>query len=216
MACGSRVAHIRCSTVADGDFHIDVHPRVLEHRRQSFTPGAWTQLDEVHGNRVVVVGRPGEHDLAEGDGAITRQAGVVLAVWVGDCAPVVLVGDGVVGVAHAGWKGALAGVLDATARAMGPGPVRAVLGPCIHPCCYEFGEADLVAMRDRFGASVVATTRRGTPALSMPAVVRSALGSVGVELTDVSLCTRHHPQWYFSHRRGELQRQVVTVRMMEQ
>jgi copper oxidase (laccase) domain-containing protein len=69
---------------------------------------------------VRVVTEPGEHDGAVGDAAITRCRGAVLSVWVADCAPVVLLGgDRVVGVVHAGWRGALDGVLHRANCQMG-------------------------------------------------------------------------------------------------
>ena len=209
------IAEIRCSSVRDGDFHIEAPRSALLHRRLAFAPGVWTQLDEVHGTDVVVVGAPGEHDFAVGDALVTRARGAVLAVWVGDCAPVVFAGvDGSIGAAHAGWRGALNGVLAATVSAMGSqaAPLQAWLGPCIHPCCYEFGADDLEAVRQRFGPAVAGVTSWGTPALDMRAVVRLALAEVGVHLTDVSHCTGCHPDRYFSHRRrAQLGRQVMTI-----
>ena len=205
-------------TVAEGDFHIEAPRAALLQRRQAFAPGVWTQLDEVHGNDVHTVGVPGEHDFAIGDGLVTRARGAVLAVWVGDCAPVVLVGDdGTLGAAHVGWKGALNGVLAATYAAMQPSDtVRAYLGPCIHPCCYEFGPELLADFRQRFGESVVGTTAWGTQALDMRVAVRAALAELDVVLVDtptpLSECTACHADRYFSHRRrAQHGRQVMTV-----
>lgn len=210
-----RIVEIRCSTVADGDFHIEANRAALLHRRQAFAPGSWSQLDEVHGTDVVVVHAPGEHDTEVGDALATRCLGAVLAVWVGDCAPVVFVADdGTIAAAHAGWKGALDGVLAATLHAMTTpaGSVRAYLGPCIHPCCYEFGADDLARFVARFGDSVAGRTSWDTPALDMRAVARVALDELGVELVDVSECTGCHADRYFSHRRrAQLGRQVMTV-----
>ena len=158
---GDDTVQIRCSTMADGDFHLDGHRAALLHRRAAFAPGVWTQLDEVHGTAVLRVTHPGEHDFATGDAAITDRRNAVLAAWVGDCAPVALVGDdGTIAVVHAGWRGALAGVLQATVSQMSSGTVVAVLGHCIHPCCYEFGEPDRAPFRARFGAHVEARTSR--------------------------------------------------------
>jgi len=208
-------AEIRCSTLVHGDFHIEAPRAALEHRRRAFAPGVWTQLDEVHGTDVVTVTRPGEHDFAIGDALVTRLPGVVLAVWVGDCAPVALVGDdGALGAAHAGWKGVLAGVLPATLAAMGcaDGSVRAYLGPCIHACCYEFGAAELTAFVERFGPSVAGTTSWGTPALDLPAVIGCSLAEVGVAVTDIGACTGCRDDLWFSHRiRVQPGRQVMTV-----
>jgi polyphenol oxidase len=214
LACGAGVAHIRCSTVLDGDFHLDGDAVALAHRQQSFAPGPWTHLDEVHGTAVRIVTRPGEWDRCEGDASVTRVPGAVLSVWVGDCAPVVLVGEdddgGVIAAAHAGWRGALDGVLSATVTAMGARDVHAVLGPCIGPCCYEFGDDLLERFVGRFGPSVRATTTWGTPSLSMPEVVRRALGEFDVPVERVGGCTRCDSRW-FSHRRGDSGRHVVTA-----
>lgn len=210
---------MRTSTVADGDFHLDTIARqVLHHRRSAFMPGPWTQLDEVHGSDVLVVAEPSQHDGAVGDAAVTRLPGAVLSVWVGDCAPVALVGEdtaghGVVAVAHAGWKGALDGVLQRTVLAMRAPRVDAVLGPCIHGCCNEFGADLLAQFVARFGPQVAAATTWGAPSLHLPAVVGAALAEVGVAVRDESSCTRCSTSW-FSHRRGDAGRHVMCVRMM--
>lgn len=207
------LVEIRCSTTADGDFHIEGPRAALLHRRASFAPGAWTQLDEVHGTAVLRVDRPGEHDFEVGDALYTRRRGCVLSAWVGDCAPVAFVGDGgAIGIAHAGWKGALDGVLQATVGAMRPDAVVAHLGPCIHACCYEFGERDLALFTDRFGSQVAGTTAWGSPALDMPAVVRAALAECDVALVDEWPCTGCEATRFWSHRRRrQAGRQVMTV-----
>jgi YfiH family protein len=219
VRCGDAVAHLRYSTISDGDFHIESNPAALRHRRHAFAPGAWTQLDEVHGTVVRVVTEPGEHDGAVGDAAITRCRGAVLSVWVGDCAPVLLVGvdehgDGVIGAAHAGWRGALDGVLQGAVAAASAERLEAVLGPCIHGCCNEFGPDLLADFEARFGPAVIATTTWGTPSLHLPAVVAAALAEVGVPMIDIGACTRCHPDRWFSHRRGQSQRHVCTITMM--
>lgn len=213
LSVGDDVVEIRCSTVLDGDFHLESDRAALLHRRAAFAPGLWTQLDEVHGTGVVHVGAPGQHDGAVGDAAVTTCRNAVLSVWVGDCAPVVMAADGGwLGAAHAGWRGALDGVLQATVAALPTAPDTALLGPCIHPCCYEFGADDLAAMVARFGPQVASTTSWGSPALDMREVVRSALGDVGVALDDRSLCTGCHPTMFFSHRRRrDAGRQVMTI-----
>ncbi len=141
--------------------------------------------------------------------------GAVVAVTTADCVPVVLVGDGAVGVAHAGWRGLVAGVVGAAATAMaglGAPPRRAVLGPSIRSGCYEFGEADLRAVADRWGDGVRATTTDGRPALDVTAGVRAALAEVGVlDVVDEGACTACDAERYWSFRaRGEAGR-VATV-----
>jgi YfiH family protein len=209
-------AHIRWSERADGDFHRERSAEALDATRRRFVDLPWTQLDEVHGASVLVVDRPGAFDGAIGDALVTELDDTVLGIWVGDCAPVALVGDtGVVGAVHAGWKGIERGVLQATVatmRRLGCVDIEAVVGPCIHPCCYEFGAADLHRLADLLGGKVVARTSEGAPALDVVAAVRAALGEVGVVLDDRSACTGCEADRFYSHRaRRDTGRQVMAV-----
>jgi purine-nucleoside/S-methyl-5'-thioadenosine phosphorylase / adenosine deaminase len=138
-----------------------------------------------------------------------------LVVVTADCAPIALASDTAVGAVHAGWPGLLAGVVEAGVarlRELGDGPVRAALGPCVHPRRYAFGPDDLAALVDRFGSSVAAVTDDGAPAFDVPAAVRVALADAGVhDLVDVDICTSASPD-HFSHRRdGDPGRQALVV-----
>jgi copper oxidase (laccase) domain-containing protein len=208
--------HVRWSDRSHGDFHrIEIPLVELEARRRRFVDLPWTMLDEHHGTHSVHVGRPGEHDGERGDIAVTRVVDAVLGCWVGDCAPLVLIaGDATLACVHAGWRGLAAGVVDAAVTALGASPVAAVLGPCIGPCCYEFGRADLAAVAFGVHAAVddvAGRTDRGTLALDVAAAVRAACRFHGVELDQVAGCTGCCFEG-FSHRvRAELQRHVVAV-----
>jgi len=165
-----------------------------ERRRRAVVDLPWTLLRQVHGARVVVVDGPGGADGEAADAAVSHVGGAALAVLTADCAPVALSSpEGVFGVAHAGWRGLRAGVIEATVQAMrrlGATRVEAVLGPCIHPCCYAFGAGELVQLESRLGASVKAVDREGRPALDVPAAVRSALHLAGASLVGQSgVCT---------------------------
>lgn len=109
---------------------------------KSHLPSDPKWLKQVHGSRVVLA--DGALYPKEGDGAIARKPGTVCAVLVADCLPVLLCGDTgtVVGVAHAGWRGLAAGVLEETVKAMGlPGKnLMAFLGPAIGPDSFEVGD----------------------------------------------------------------------------
>lgn len=218
MQCGDHRLVVSRSTPADGDFHVDGDRDALRVRRQRFVPGTWTQLDEVHGTTVRVVNHPGEHDFVEGDALVSCRDDVVLATWVADCAAVVFASvEGVFGTAHAGWRGARDGVLEATVGAMraeGAAAISAVLVSSIGPCCYEFQAAEMAQMVDRCGPHVSQATTWGTPSLSMPDVVATLLAKQGVTMTNVSECTRCHPEHSFSHRRGDAARHVVTARLL--
>ncbi len=175
----------------------------------------WTWLHQVHGADVVVVEEPGAHAGARADAAITTTGGAVLSVTVADCAPVALLGDGAVGVVHAGWRGLVAGVLAAAVEALarvGAGPLRAVVGPCIAPSCYEFGTDDLDALVAALGPAVAASTREGEPALDLVAGVRAGLAAAGVEQCEVlRVCTACSSE-HWSHRgSGTTSRQALVA-----
>ena len=209
--------HLRFSTRSDGDFHRDhVDPVELERTRRRFVDLPWTLPDEIHGAQVVVVTSPGEHDGVRADALVTATTDAVLGIWVGDCAPVALLGDtGVIGAVHAGWRGLGGGTIEAAVTAMrmlGAGGIRAVLGPCIHPCCYEFGPDDLERFTARHGEAVHGFTRTGRSALDVPAVVSAICAGLEIPLDRFGGCTGCSSQRYFSHRvRGELGRQVMAV-----
>lgn len=163
--------------------------------------------------------RPGEHAGVEADAAVTAVRSAPVAVTTADCVPVVLVGDGAVGVIHAGWRGLLAGVVSSAAEAMaalGHPAHRAVVGPHICGRCYEFGPAELDRVAARWGDRVRVTTALGTPGLDMLAGVRAALTEVGVDRVDgEGGCTACDPDHYWSHRARTEAGRVATVAWLE-
>ena len=205
------------STRDDGDFRIDGDPGHLARRRPALAPGEWTWLRQVHGARVVVVDHPGAGAGEDADAAVTHRPGAVLAVHTADCAPVLLHAPGVVGAAHVGWRGLVAGVVEATVEAMaslGAGRIDAIVGPHIRSRCYEFGGAELDLVADRYGEVVRAETGAGTPALDLLAGVRAALASRPqvATVTVESGCTACEPDRYFSHRaRGDRERHAAAI-----
>jgi polyphenol oxidase len=205
------------STKSDGDFNRDrVDPVTLDSRRRGVVDLPWTMLDEQHGTDVVAVGVPGHGDGQVGDVLVTSLDSTVIGIWVGDCAPVVIASDaGVVAAVHAGWRGLAGGVLDAAVAAIGPfGTARAFLGPCIGPCCYEFGHADLLVVAGAVGAAPAQVTGRtawGTDSLDVPAAVRSALARHRIVVEHRSVCTGCDPRYFSHRRRNEAGRHVVAA-----
>ena len=200
-----------------GRYVVAVDPAVAA-RRRAVVDLPWTWLRQVHGARVVRVDAPGAGCGTPADAAVTDQPGCALAVLTADCAPVALASpEGVIGVAHAGWRGVLVGVLEATVaemRSLGATDVHALVGPCIRPGCYEFGEAELDDVASRLGGGVRATTTSGRPALDLPAAVRAALARAGLrddDVHDVGTCTACSPDHFSWRARRELQRQAAVV-----
>jgi YfiH family protein len=213
--------HVRVSDRTDGDFAIDGPADALERRRAALSGGRpWVWLRQVHGAEVVTVTEAsGGAAGASADAVVTDLADVVLAVQTADCAPLVLFDDGptsVVAAVHAGWRGLSAGVVEAAVaacRALGAGPLTAVLGPCIGAECYEFGAGDLATLVTRFGKPVEGRTAAGLPALDLPAAVDAALGELGLAPAQrLGACTACTPDRWFSHRaRRESARQATIV-----
>jgi YfiH family protein len=203
-------------TTLEGGVRVSIVRPDVAARRQAVVDLPWTWLHQVHGAGVVRVTRPGEGAGTKADAAVTTEQGCALAVLTADCAPVALASaNGVIGVAHAGWRGAAAGVIEAIVtemRALGATGIEAAIGPCIHAECYEFGAADLDAVAERLGDGVRATTATGAAALDLPAAVRVALHRAGVEaISEVDVCTACSPD-HFSWRAGkEMQRQATVV-----
>ncbi|MFP4311917.1 MAG: polyphenol oxidase family protein [Nitriliruptoraceae bacterium] len=169
-------------------------------------PTRWHLLHQVHGAEVAVVTEdvPAGTELRGVDGAVTRLVDRPLVVQTADCAPVLLVAPGAIGVAHAGRAGVLAGVASATVAALRrvaePGAIRAAIGPTIGPCCYEVG-AELAAAAEPQVPGITATTSWGTPSLDLPGALREELEALEVSVPAARPpCTRCDER-FFSHRR---------------
>ncbi|WP_449478689.1 peptidoglycan editing factor PgeF [Streptomyces abikoensis] len=165
-------------------------------------------MNQVHGREVAVVDGPwGTAEVPPVDGVVTARRGLALAVLTADCTPVLLADPvaGVVGAAHAGRPGLVAGVVPATVERMitlGADPARilARTGPAVCGLCYEVPER----MRAEVAAVVPeawATTRQGTPAVDVAAGVRAQLARLGVMMSGQShICTLESAD-HFSYRR---------------
>ena len=210
-----------CRAVVSDRSHGDLRAalgEVATARRRALVDLPWTTPRQVHGRSVLVLapvgagpagggpagGGPTGRREVDADAVVTSEVGQAIAVLGADCALVGLTSaEGVIAVAHAGWRGLLAGVLEATVdemRGAGAGDISAVLGPCIHPECYAFGAGDLDEVAGRLGPSVRGRTSGGALALDVPAAVASALARAGVPApVPLGGCTGCDPG-YFSHR----------------
>lgn len=211
---GGRLAVAVATEVIDGDVHPRrVDPATLIGRQARVTPYPWVMAREVHGTGVIRVGdtlSPGSVGwplAGVADLLVTADPDVPIAIWAADCAPVALFGTAgsTVGI-HAGWRGLAAGIIDrgvAELTARDERPAVAVLGPVIHPCCYEFGVDDLGLVADGIAVepeSIAGRTADGALALDVPAAVRAALERRGVPVAAAGSCTGCSGRW-FSHRR---------------
>ncbi len=164
---------------------------------------AW--LEQVHGIGVTVLPRKG---AGAADAAVSFARGQVCAVLVADCLPVILAGRAGdrVGIAHAGWRGLAAGVVEATVQALGsePGSLIAWLGPSIGPDAFEVGQEvrDAFVGRDPGAADAFRPGREDRCLADLPALARRRLAAAGVaEVYGGGLCTHDDPARFFSYRR---------------
>ncbi|WP_310962984.1 polyphenol oxidase family protein [Nocardioides terrisoli] len=194
----------------DGEDEPAVRARNLARVLGDFAPGAvLADLHQVHGRDVVVVGpqdAPWSQGPPDADGLASAEREVVLMVRAADCVPVLLADAtaGVVGAAHAGRPGLVAGVVPATVtrmRALGARDISAWVGPHVCGACYE-----VPAAMQRQVAAVVpesrSTTSWGTPALDIGAGVGAQFRTAGVVVHDVSRCTRESADLYSFRRDG--------------
>ena len=216
---------------ADGDDPEAVARNRAELVERAGLPSAPRWLRQVHGTRVLRLdaartqphpGPPLEGEGAEAepeaDAAVTVTPGVVLAILTADCLPVVLAArDGSeVGVAHAGWRGLAAGVLEATVVAMRAAPADLVawLGPAAGPQAYEIGSEvfDAFVPRDPRAESAFTATRPGHWRVDLYALARQRLADAGVGAAHGGgLCTISEPQRFFSHRRDRRSGRMATL-----
>jgi YfiH family protein len=167
-------------------------------------------LRQVHGNLVSNDRNP----LAIADAAVTRKRETPRTVMIADCMPVFFADEGasVVGVAHAGWRGLAAGVLEATVDAMRvpPGKLMAWLGPAIGPNAYEVGEDVRKAFPDQQIAFVM--NRPGHWLLDLYGVARARLAQGGVQrVYGGGLCTYTDSRRFFSYRRDRTLERMAAV-----
>jgi YfiH family protein len=174
-------------------------------------------VKQVHGTDALVVDRPlAESDRFDGgwDALITDQPGVTVAVRTADCVPV-LVYDRrhrAVAAIHAGWRGAVAGIVPKTIGMLmdrfkiTEKDLRLSIGPSAGPCCYEVDEPVLTPLRQAWSEwqSVVHDDRGTAAHLDLKKLIRRQIEGIGIEgrhVTTVNLCTICQDQLFYSYRR---------------
>jgi YfiH family protein len=216
---------LRAGGVSAGQFaslnlgaHVGDEPTaVAENRRRVAAelrlPAEPLWLSQAHGTAVVaaddVMAATDERDAApQGDAAVTRRAGRVLAVLVADCLPVLLArrDGGAVAVAHAGWRGLAAGVIESTIEALGAAgeELLAWLGPAIGPAHFEVGEEVREAFcRQQLQAEAAfVRNARGRWQCDLPQLARQRLTALGVRgVHGAACCTYRDPGSFYSYRR---------------
>ncbi|NTF81781.1 peptidoglycan editing factor PgeF [Agrobacterium rhizogenes] len=168
-------------------------------------------VHQVHSPDVITVGMNYDGNRPQADAIVTATPGVVLGVLAADCGPILFADseNRVIGAAHAGWKGALTGVLENTIEAMVAlgakrETITACLGPSISQASYEVGPEFV----DRFTAYdpdytkyFIPSEKPGHAMFDLPALTVNRLRKAGVTAESLALCTYPDPDRFFSYRR---------------
>ncbi|MEZ5751386.1 MAG: peptidoglycan editing factor PgeF [Paracoccaceae bacterium] len=177
-------------------------------------PGALIGVHQVHSADVVVVTGPVEagRTLGKADALVTDVPGLALSVLTADCMPVLLADTdaGVIAAVHAGWKGALSGVLDATLDAMETlgadrGSTAAIIGPCISQRAYEVGPEFLEAfsVEDPENEWFFANGEGDRYLFDLPGYGLKRLRDAGIGHAEWTRhCTYSDPELFYSYRRS--------------
>ncbi len=212
--------------------HVGDDPEVVQKNRRiaadiaGISETRIVYAEQVHGARVAVVhaddaGR-GAFDTADAikgvDGLVSTARGLLLAILAADCTPVLFYDPyaGVIGAAHAGWKGTAQGVVMETIKEMkklgaNPEDMLVALGPAIRGCCYEVDQPVTDALEDMYRKLA---TREPIPfrvseraaertMVDLPTLARLQAEQLGVphgQVIDTSICTHCMPG-FFSHRK---------------
>lgn len=192
-------------------------------RVRALLPSEPVWLKQVHGTRVWDADLAHAEEIIEADAAVTTKTNIVLTVMAADCLPVLICSPsgGVIGAAHAGWRGLLGGILENTVDAMqaktglsNAAQYLAWLGPAISPKAFEVGEEVRSAFHD-FGqkhdlpvpakAFMAIDGKPGKYWANLYELARQRLQSKGLnQLYGGEFCTVHDQAEFFSHRRDGL------------
>ena len=174
-------------------------------------PDRLVTLHQVHSADVVTLDAPPD-SAQRADALVTATPGLALAVLTADCQPILLADPqaGVIGAVHAGWRGALAGVIEATVAAMEglgarPAGISAVIGPAISQAAYEVGPEllDAFLAEDPANARFFANGTGDRLQFDLPGYGLARLRAAGVERSEWTRhCTFSDPELFYSYRRA--------------
>lgn len=192
--------------------------RVAENRSRmaqalDVEPSHFLTVFQVHSADVAVATQPWDAaSRPRADAMVTNAPGVALGVTTADCGPILFADPHarVIGAAHAGWKGALGGVLETTITAMEklgakPDKIIAVIGPLIRQQSYEVGAEFVVRFKEAGAANArffIPSSHAGHAMFDLAGYIRARLERSGIAaIDDVGLCTYSDPR-FFSYRRS--------------
>lgn len=204
---------LNCGTGSSDQVEIVALNRSRVAQAMEVDPQNLLSLYQTHSPDVITLSAPWQKgERPKADGMATATSGIALGILTADCAPVLFADpkNGVIGACHAGWKGALSGVLQATMDAMielgaARETIQASIGPCISQRAYEVGPEflDQFIEQDPKFSRFFANSIKGKYLFDLPSFVLDRLRSAGVGNADwIGHCTYTDPIRFFSYRRA--------------
>jgi len=159
-------------------------------------------LKQIHSNIIVNIDSDNKQT---GDGLISTK-NACLGIKIADCLPVYLLSDNNIGILHCGWRGIIGGITT-KAKEMFQN-FYYVLGASIGPCCYEVKQDVVDLFKKNYANAII--VRNSKYYLDLKSAVIKDLGQKDM-LGTLDLCTRCNPQYFYSNRRGDRQRNYALV-----
>ncbi len=196
-------------------------------------PEALITVHQFHGTDVILAEQAWPYNQApRGDAMVCTTPGMALGILTADCAPVLFADarSGVIGAAHAGWRGALTGVLEATVQVMADQGARrsrivAVVGPCIAQASYEVGPeflAEFSAQDPGFAKFFAPSPRSGHHQFDLAGFIMARLAGLGLgQSHDMALDTYADDSLFYSYRRAchrdenDYGRQIAAITLLQ-
>jgi YfiH family protein len=205
-------ASLNCSFSGADDPENIRQNRALVAAHMAVPPEHLLGLKQIHSPTVITVDKSWPTGAGPAaDAMVTATPNLALGIITADCAPVLFADatGGIIGAAHAGWRGALAGILEATVTAMrnlGASYILAVIGPCIHQPSYEVTASlrDPILAQNPDAARFFAEGRAGHWQFDLPAYCQSRLAAIGVPAQILPHDTCQDEANFFSFRRKTL------------
>ena len=207
-------ASLNCGFGSGDDLEAVARNRAIAASELGLAPERLVTCHQVHGTDIVTVERPWRReDNPHADGTVTKVPGIALGVLAADCAPVLFADAeaGVIGAAHGGWRGTLAGVMEAAVDAMlalgaRPERIRAGIGPCIAQTSYEVGPefpGDFAAVDPASAGFFVPGSRPGHFLFDLPGYIALRLERLGLGAVErAPHDTAAEEELFFSYRRA--------------
>lgn len=200
-----------------------IYNRKLLASLTGFPYDAWTNAEQVHGDRVEVVtlnhkgkGRLQQDDAISGtDGLVTDTPGILLTSFYADCVPLYFFDPEkkAVGLAHAGWKGTVLKIAEKMIETMNysfgsdPEHIKVAIGPSIGQCCYEVNEDVIQPLKKTISMipeDAIIDKQKGHYDLDLKKINQEIVIYAGIKPQNIEIsswCTSCHTEWFYSHRK---------------